>query len=77
MIARAKTKRTLDKLGDVLAGNALHIRAEVLGAVVFKFSHYLDFGKVLFEIDFDKRIGFVVLEQNIVGRHVLFDEIVF
>ncbi len=77
VIARTQTKSAFDKLEDIFACYALHIRSKIFCAVILEFAYDFNFGEILLDIDFDKRIRLVVFEKNVVRRLMLFDKIVF
>ena len=67
----------MDEIGDVAAGDPLHIGTEIFRPVRFQPAHHFHARKIRLDVYSDKGITLVVFEQDIIGRLVLFDEIVF
>ena len=77
LIATSHGERAADKFQNIFRVHADHIRSEIFAAVVDKFPYDLHRREFFFDVNLDERILFVVFQQNIVLRRVLFDKIVF
>lgn len=67
----------MNKVENILDVDGLHIRSEILRAVVLQFAHKFYRGILLLHVYAQKRIRLVVFEKDVVSRRVFFDEIVF